>query len=298
MPTVSALIPTYNCARYLPEAIESLLAQERRPDQIVVVDDGSTDNTAEVLTRYPVIAVRQSNHGCAGAARNRGLQLCTGDYIAFLDADDIALDRIGRQAQFLDEHPRVGAVMTDFVNFRDKELWPTTHYGTCPRITKALGGDPFVVFKPDLARDMLLDENYALPSTMMIRREVLSWVPGFAFEPRLGQDALFIYQVAKRFDIGLMAMVGAQRRVHGNNISGDMLNYLRDKLTRHEVLAALESNVALRTKTRGISKMLRRLLARELADRGQYRESLAQTWDPKTLLRTLVMAMKRGKISS
>ena len=182
--------------------------------------------------------------------------------------------------------------MTDFVNFKDSERWPTTHYGTCPRITQALGDNPFIVLQPERARDILLDENYALPSTMMIRREVLSWVPGFACEPRLGQDAQFIYQVAKRFDIGLLALLGAQRRVHGKNISGDMLSYLRDKLTRHEVLAAVESNVTLRAKTRSIAKMLRRLLARELADRGYFRESLAQTWHPKTMLRTLLMAAK------
>ena len=293
MPTVSVLIPTYNCAQYLPAALDSLLRQSRKPEEIVVVDDGSSDETAAVLAGYPVKYFWQENFGTSAAPRNTGLRACTGEYIAFLDADDLACSgRLESQAKFLDEHPNVGAVVTDFVEFKDEKDCATTHYDTCPRITKALNGAPFVVFEPEAARDILLDENYALPSTLMIRREVLSWVPGFVCEPRLGQDVHFMYQVARRFDIGILATVGARRRVHDNNISRDMVEYLRDKVTRHEVIAAIESNPALRSKTVRIATMLRRLLARELADRGHFREALAQTRHLKTTLRTLAMAVK------
>src|SRR5690348_7331204 len=89
-PAVSAIVTTYNYARFVPEAIESILQQTVRPDEIVVVDDGSSDNTAEVVARYAAAGVRyvyQANGG-AGAARNRGLRETQGELVAFLDGDD------------------------------------------------------------------------------------------------------------------------------------------------------------------------------------------------------------------
>ena len=85
---VSVVIPCYNQAHFLGEAIESVLAQTYPHLEIVVVDDGSTDNTGEVAARYPGVRyVRQENQGLA-AARNTGLRHSSGDYLVFLDADD------------------------------------------------------------------------------------------------------------------------------------------------------------------------------------------------------------------
>ncbi len=87
---VSVIIPAYNCGRYLGEAIESVLAQNYRPIEVIVVNDGSTDNTETIAGRYAerIIYVCQENRGPA-AARNRGLELAHGDIIGFLDSDDI-----------------------------------------------------------------------------------------------------------------------------------------------------------------------------------------------------------------
>ncbi len=85
--TVSAIIPTFDAAAFLPAALNSVMAQTRRPDEIIVVDDGSTDDTPEVLTGWPdVTVIRQDNAGPA-AARNVGVAHATGDLVAFLDAD-------------------------------------------------------------------------------------------------------------------------------------------------------------------------------------------------------------------
>jgi glycosyltransferase involved in cell wall biosynthesis len=88
-PTVSVVIPTYNAASLLPEAVESVLAQTYRDLEIVVVDDGSTDRTPQVMADYgdPVRYIRKENEGSA-SARNRGIRAARGEYIAFLDADD------------------------------------------------------------------------------------------------------------------------------------------------------------------------------------------------------------------
>src|SRR5215212_2774004 len=85
---VSVISPCYNQAHFLGEAIESVLAQSYRPFEIVVVDDGSPDNTSEVAARYPrVRCIRQENQGLAGA-RNTGIRESKGEYLVFLDADD------------------------------------------------------------------------------------------------------------------------------------------------------------------------------------------------------------------
>ncbi|MCZ7554737.1 MAG: glycosyltransferase [Anaerolineales bacterium] len=101
---ISVIISTYNRADLLPEAIDSLLSQTRIPDEIIVVDDGSVDNTPEVLAQYglPVIAIRQDNQGLA-AGRNTGLRAAAGDLIAFLDSDDMLTDAsIEKRARFLE----------------------------------------------------------------------------------------------------------------------------------------------------------------------------------------------------
>ncbi|MBN1816723.1 MAG: glycosyltransferase family 2 protein [Sedimentisphaerales bacterium] len=89
MKTLSVVIPAYNAGRYLPRAIDSVLAQVRQADEILVVDDGSTDNTHEVVAPYRdrIRYIRQDNAG-ASVARNTGIREATGDWIAFLDADD------------------------------------------------------------------------------------------------------------------------------------------------------------------------------------------------------------------
>lgn len=89
MPRVSVVMPSYNCAQYLAEAVDSALAQTYRDFEIVVVDDGSKDNTEEVARRYgsKIQYIKQENRGLPGA-RNTGIRASSGEYIALLDADD------------------------------------------------------------------------------------------------------------------------------------------------------------------------------------------------------------------
>jgi glycosyltransferase involved in cell wall biosynthesis len=88
---ISVIIPCYNQAEYLPDCIESVLGQTVQPKEIIVIDDGSTDNTQDVAHKYPVKLIRQVNKGLP-SARNTGIMNSTGDYILPLDADDMLLD--------------------------------------------------------------------------------------------------------------------------------------------------------------------------------------------------------------
>src|SRR3989304_595361 len=106
MPRVSVIIPTYNTAHYIAPAVESVLGQTYQDTEIIVVDDGSTDNTRTVLTPYMdrIQYIVQDNKG-RSEARNRGIHQSQGEFIAFLDADDLWLpDKLSQQVAALDEH--------------------------------------------------------------------------------------------------------------------------------------------------------------------------------------------------
>src|SRR5947199_6506358 len=110
--TVSVIIPTYNRAALVDQAIDSVLSQTRAPTQIIVVDDGSTDQTAQLLDTYgsAITVITQRNAGPA-AARNTGLRAATGDLVALLDSDDkLTPNSIERRAQVLEQHADYDAV--------------------------------------------------------------------------------------------------------------------------------------------------------------------------------------------
>ena len=106
---VSVIIPTYNRANLVTEAINSVLMQSCKDIEIIVIDDGSTDNTSKVLKTFGdrIRYIKQKNMG-AGAARNRGLKEANGKYIAFLDSDDIWLDfKIELQVAIMEKLPEI-----------------------------------------------------------------------------------------------------------------------------------------------------------------------------------------------
>lgn len=108
-PTVSVITPAYNAARFISRAIESVLAQTFPDLELIVIDDGSTDGTPDIVRAYRdprIVYLRQSSAG-QGPARNRGIRACSGAYVTFLDADDFYLtSKVERQVQFLRTHPQ------------------------------------------------------------------------------------------------------------------------------------------------------------------------------------------------
>jgi glycosyltransferase involved in cell wall biosynthesis len=107
---VSVVMPAFDEEAFIAEALESVLAQTYAPVEVIVVDDGSTDRTADIADRYGVQVLRQAQHGSA-AARNAGLTVARGDYWAIFDADDVMpAGRIERQVEHLERHPELGMV--------------------------------------------------------------------------------------------------------------------------------------------------------------------------------------------
>ena len=121
MKTVSVIIPAYNRAHYIREAIESALQQSHRPLEIIVVDDGSTDETPQILATYsePVRVFRQVNQGVA-AARNLGVSHARGEYVAFLDSDDLwHPEKLEKQIERFEADPELGLVHCGMETFND-----------------------------------------------------------------------------------------------------------------------------------------------------------------------------------
>jgi glycosyltransferase involved in cell wall biosynthesis len=171
MPQVSVVIPSYNAARFLPLAIESILTQSVPPHEVIIVDDGSTDDTSAVLAALDAASVRvihQPNRGPA-AARNTGIAAATGDLVALLDADDIALpQRLAIQIAALGKDPDLALVSSgyEWIDEAGQQLpWPYhswRHYPDLNQLRTWLFDCPIV------------------PSATMLRRSAWSSVGGFS----------------------------------------------------------------------------------------------------------------------
>jgi glycosyltransferase involved in cell wall biosynthesis len=184
-PDISVVIPAYNRAAYISDAIESVLAQEGCKTQVIVVDDGSTDDTAAVAERHGawVTLVRQANSGPAHA-RNRGASLAAGRFIAFLDSDDRWLP--GKSQADLDlfqRHPEADAVACDWEFWMLGELQEklSLRDRMADRGIEFSGG---VAFAPSCAAFWENGKQFAT-GTVTIRRDALSRLGERPFDERL-----------------------------------------------------------------------------------------------------------------
>src|SRR5262245_31122843 len=162
--SVSVVIPTYNSGHLVTDAVNSVLAQSLLPEEIILVDDGSRDDTQDRLVRYGqrIRYIRQDNWGVA-AARNRGMQEARGAYVAFLDADDVwHPEKLARQMAALEVNPQVGLLGTDAFD------WPVPAW---PTVTPKADIPPAVI-----PWRHLVVKNYFTTSSLLVRRRVLDQV--------------------------------------------------------------------------------------------------------------------------
>lgn len=275
---VSVIIPAYNAESYIDDALRSVLGQTFSNLEIVVVDDGSTDGTADRVAAYGprVLYYRRTNSGgYPGVARNTGIERCSGEYICFLDADDIMLpDRVKIQAKFLSEHPAAGLVFADYQNFSPDGLTDRSHFRTCPRLQEKLGNKQSLVMTSSEATTHLLQENFGGAGTMMIRREVLDVVPSFSAEMQVGEDFHFYYQMARHFGLGITNQVGTLRRLHHGSVTSNPLRLLHGYILSRSRLRDMESNA---TDRRLLNRFLVQCeidLARAYSNRRELRKAI------------------------
>ncbi|MES2393141.1 MAG: glycosyltransferase family A protein [Acidobacteriota bacterium] len=217
---ISVIIPCYNAGKYLTQALDSVYAQNYEPLEIVVVNDGSTDDTAEVVKAYPGVRyVYQQNQG-PPVARNTGLTHSTGELIAFLDSDDLWKEgKLALQRQYLEEHPEEGCVIGRWQNFLEA--------GT---------------ERPEWVPEEMLSEDTVVLALQasLIRREVFEQVGGFNPQYRVADDLEWFVRLREAgVMIGFMSSVLVNRRIHESNISQDQnsvasatIHILKDHLDR------------------------------------------------------------------
>ncbi len=192
---VSVVIPVYNARDVIGETIESVLAQTWTDREIVVVDDGSSDGSGDIVRSFGerVRYVRQENGGVA-RARNRGIAESTGEYVALLDHDDLwHPTKLDKQVAVLDRRPEVGMVVTDVAHL-DREGKPMGVIGA--------GYNPSETFARLFVRGFV-----PTPSAAMIRRSVLETVGGFdeRFHSAGLDDHELWTRIAARYEIANIA---------------------------------------------------------------------------------------------
>lgn len=226
---VTIVIPCFNHARYLGEAIESALAQTSSVVEVVVVDDGSTDDSAAVAARYPVRLIRQANQGLS-AARNAGLRASRGSVVIFLDADD----RL---------HPGAAEAGAGALEQSPSAMLA---FGRCRLIDE--DGAPLVTKLPRVTArfyEELLRHNYIwTPAMAVYQREVFDRVG--EFDPRCNPSADYdmYLRIAERFDIVAHDALVADYRQHAASMSRNpvlMLDTTLAVLRKHRKTATRSS---------------------------------------------------------
>ncbi len=213
-PTVGVVIPAWNAERWLGQALDSVLGQERMPEDVLVIDDGSADATGDVARRYPtpVRVISQANAGI-GAARNRGVEQVSGDLVAFLDADDLMTPAsIACRMRVLASRPEIDLV-----------------FGAVRRFAEIVDGEPAALNEPQPAH---------LPGSMLVRRTALAAVGPFPVQARVAEGLDWLLR-ARELPLGEVTVPEqvVWRRVHGEN------NSLRHRKQIGEFAHALKASL-------------------------------------------------------
>ncbi len=223
VPTVAVIVTTYNDPQFLREAVESVLAQTRPADEVLVVDDGSERSPETILSAFPQVSLLRKHNGGVSNARNYGLGRAKSDYVAFLDADD----RLDPQAlenglRCFAAHPK--AVMV---------------YGAHRRIGPAgavLSAHPVRPVGDDPYADLLRGNYIGMHATVLYRRQALIDAGGFDESLRYCEDYEVYLRLARQHPVVAYPEVAAEYRWHGANTSTDtaaMLEAALGVLDRH-----------------------------------------------------------------
>jgi glycosyltransferase involved in cell wall biosynthesis len=217
---ISAIIPSYNSARFVPQAVQSVLEQTYSPVEVIVVDDGSTDNTRECLVPYKdrIRYIYQSNGGLS-KARNHGINEAQGDLIAFLDADDQWLpEKLQKQWECLRENPDTPFVHTDLYRLYEPSGSIVHKY----RDRKRFSGYCYNEF---------FWGNAVIPSTVLVTRQCLEEIGQFDEEIRGAstQDLDLWIRIARCFPLSYLDEPLVLYREHPTNASRNQRMMLEDE---------------------------------------------------------------------
>jgi len=246
-PEVSVIIPAYNGARYICECIESVLNQTYRHFEIIVIDDGSTDNTREVLEPYirnsSIRYFYQDNAG-PGAARNFGIKYAQGSYISFCDQDDwYEKDSLEHRLNLYEKHPELGLVCSDFLTAFMTNDYNEVVYGESyvkelnlleriPNACIETKEKNVYIFNMNVFPEMIL-APFVWIGTMMIHKEVFDKVGIFDEKLRWSADTDIQIRISRNYSIGFLNTSTAFYREHGSNMCQSQYSLYNDQIKCH-----------------------------------------------------------------
>lgn len=230
MPKVSVIIPSYNRANYISEAIDSVLNQTYQDFEIIVIDDGSTDNTKEVLSKYDnkIRYLYQKNSG-ASAARNLGINKAIGEYISFLDADDIWLPfKLKSQIDIMAKNQDVALIFTDIESFNHcgivryslmRSQFPQETDSFKNKVLKINFNDGTII-KGALYEELIYG-NFIFTPTVLINKNCLQREEYFDENLYISEDYDFWLRITQKYQVLYCNKVTARCRLTDNSLSGD-----------------------------------------------------------------------------
>lgn len=223
--TISVLIPAYNAEKFIFETLDSVALQSRPPEQIVVVDDGSTDKTADLVQQWStekgiaVDLIRQENRGVS-VARNRGIQAITCDWIALLDADDLYLpDHLAEMERAIASQPGIVAAFGDGIIFcrsgADSEPFSRIKAMAAGEATNV----PGIHLLGEKLYQSLLPGNYIMTCSFIFKRASAIEMGMFDESLRYIEDRDFMLRLSRKGKFAFVDRVIARARKHDDNIS-------------------------------------------------------------------------------
>ncbi|HSE40479.1 MAG TPA: glycosyltransferase family A protein [Acidobacteriota bacterium] len=215
---VSVIIPVYNGERYLDAALKSVLDQDYSPTDVIIIDDGSTDKSAEVAKAYQDFRyIPQLNRGVA-TARNEGIRVARGEFIAFLDQDDVwTTNKLSLQVSYLLDHPEVG-------------------YAICNEKLFLESGTQL----PSWLKEELLSKDHPgyVPSALIVRKSIFDRVGLFDPSYVMGSDSdWFARAKDQEIQMAVLPETLLQRRIHNSNCSS------QTKLAMQELRRVVKASI-------------------------------------------------------
>lgn len=214
---ISIIIPTYNCEKFVEQALQSVFNQTCKDFEIIVVDDGSTDETKMVLAPYMnKIRYEYKSNGGVASARNYGLSLAQGDYIAFLDADDVYKPgKLEKQLRLFQNDPAIDVVYND-VEVADEHL----------QYISTLKSEGAYEAKEDFFCMLLVRQIVPGPASIMLKRECIDRGIQYPEQYKNAEDYQFIIDLASHYQFKYLAEPLYIYRRHSGNLTNSHLQQL------------------------------------------------------------------------
>jgi len=205
-PKISVIIPTYNQSECLKEAIESVLNQTYKNIEIIVIDDGSTDNTLGVVGSFDnkIVCIQQKNKG-ASSARNIGIKKANGEYLAFLDSDDMWIkNKLEKQIDFIKKNPEIGLLGTGC--YQMINIGKVIHKKIFPNKNEILQKD-------------LIKYNPFIQSSVMVKKDVFNHIDLYDEKFKESEDYDLWLRIAQKYKVANLEQALVTKRYYEKGLS-------------------------------------------------------------------------------